>query len=109
MFIAKVALKPASRISNTLSRDTHDLTKHIDVHNNDELGTIATSFNTFVSEIRKLVLNIKDSGTENLHQVEELSKTSVVMQGHIANMATAIDVSVGSSHDIKNVLIVLFL
>ena len=105
IFIAKMALKPASIISNALSNDTHDLTKYIDVHNNDELGTISTSFNTFVSEIRKLVLNIKASGSENLHQVEELSKTSVIMQGHIANMATAIDVSVGSSHDIKNVLI----
>ena len=105
MFIAKVALKPASIISNTLSKDTHDLTKHIGVHNNDELGTIAKSFNTFVSEIRKLVLNIKESGSDNLHQVEELSKTSIIMQSHIANMATAIDVSVGSSHDVKNVLL----
>ena len=104
VFIAKKALKQAPYISKVLANNVHDLTKHIDVVNHDELGEISDSFNNFESEIKNLVLNIKDSGDKNLYQVEELLNTSFIMQTDIKNMANAIEISVNSSNEIKDVL-----
>ena len=104
IFIAKKALQQASYISNVLATDVNDLTKHIDIINRDELGEISDSFNKFENEIKNLVLNIKESGDKNSYQVEELLSISSIMQTHIKNMANAIEISVGSSNEIKDVL-----
>jgi methyl-accepting chemotaxis protein len=105
IFLAKIALKPAKNISDTLSKDTHDLTKHIEIKNSDELGNIASSFNSFVKEVRTLIVSIKESGTQNSHQVEELIKTSQMIHQHTESMANTIEVSVRSSHSVKDVLV----
>lgn len=104
IFIIKMALRPASEISCVLSSDVNDLRKELTVINRDELGEISLCFNNFISEIRELVINIKNSGTKNSEQVEELLETTVVMQEHIIEMARAIEISVNSSNSVKDVL-----
>ncbi|WP_415398211.1 methyl-accepting chemotaxis protein [Sulfurimonas sp. CS5] len=104
VYVVKLVLKPASVISSVLSNDIRDLRKHIDVKNKDELGIISHSFNSFIDEIRSLIVNIKESGSQNHVQVEELISTSREMQHHIKNMARAIDASVGSSRTVREVL-----
>jgi len=104
IYVAKVALKPAQTISKIVAGDSRNLKKHIDVLDKDELGVISISFNHFIDEIRSLVINIKDSGTQNHAQVEELLITSEEMQKHILKMTEAIDISVGSSHTVREVL-----
>ena len=104
VYVARKALQPAIIISDVLSKDNNDLTKHIDILNTDELGTIANSFNEFISHIKHLVLNIQDSGNVNFKQVEELLQTTLQMQKQISQMAKAIEVSVESSHKVQGVL-----
>ena len=104
IYMAKKTLKPASYISDILAHDMYDLTKHIDVTYNDELGKIADSFNHFVIEINRLVLSIQESGNKNSTQVVKLLETSTYMQRHIQEMAKAIEISVHSSNDVKDVL-----
>jgi methyl-accepting chemotaxis protein len=103
-YVAKVALKPAKNISNILSQNMHDLKKHLQVKDMDELGVISENFNAFIKEIRNLIIEIKSSGSQNSTQVDELFKTSISMQEHISRMEQAINTSVASSNSIKNVL-----
>ncbi|MFT5836213.1 MAG: methyl-accepting chemotaxis protein [Sulfurimonas sp.] len=104
VFATRISLKPASNISKILSGDSQDLTKQIEISCHDELGIISMSFNKFVSEIRHLVLNIKDSGSQNHSQVEELLETTQIMQEHIQSMVEAVNKSVQSSHSVRQVL-----
>jgi len=104
VYVVKLTLKPASIISNILSRDSNDLTKHIDLESKDEFGVISDSFNGFINHIKELVINIKSSGDINSKQVEELLQTTLQMQTQISQMATAIEVSVDSSHKVQGVL-----
>jgi methyl-accepting chemotaxis protein len=104
IFVTRKALKPASEISTILSADSHDLTKSINVKSQDELGIISLSFNSFVTEVRRLIIEIQASGTQNYTQVEELLSTSQLMQKQIEDMAHAIDTSVSSSNSVKEVL-----
>jgi len=104
VYLSRLALRPASEISEILSHDTHNLSKKIGIEDYDELGVISDSFNQFLLEMRNLVLNIQNSGEENFQQVFALLKTSQEMQEHIKNMAKAVDISVGSSHEIMDVL-----
>jgi methyl-accepting chemotaxis protein len=104
VYVTKKVLHPAIVISNILSTDNNDLTKHIKSESNDELGTIAQSFNEFVGHIKELVENIKQSGSINSQQVENLLQTTTQMQGQISKMAEAISVSVESSHKVRDVL-----
>ncbi len=104
MYAAKSALKSAKDISNILSTDIRNLTKQLDENDMDELGVIAHNFNIFVREIRALVVEIKESGSQNSKLVQSLSSISSSMQEQISQTASAIEVSVNSSNEIKNVL-----
>jgi len=104
IYVVKMTLKPASIISNILSKDSNDLTKNIKLESKDELGVISDSFNGFISHIKELVINIKSSGSINSKQVKELLYTITQMQTRISQMAGAIEVSIESSHKVQVVL-----
>jgi len=104
VYVTRISLKPAANISKILSGDSNDLTKSIDVEYRDELGVISLSFNNFVSEVRGLVINIKDSGSQNNKQVEELLATTQKMQMHIQTMVGAVNTSVETSHSVRQAL-----
>jgi len=104
VYVTRISLQPALNISKILSGDPNDLTKSIEVVHRDELGIISLSFNHFISEVRGLVLNIKDSGSQNNEQVEELLATTLQMQKHIQNMVEAVHTSVETSHLVREAL-----
>ena len=104
VYVSRKALEPAMIISTILSHDNNDLTKNIDIISKDEFGTIADSFNDFISHIKELVINIKDSGSINSKQVQSLLETTLQMQTQISQMAKAIEVSVDSSHKVQDIL-----
>jgi methyl-accepting chemotaxis protein len=104
IYVIRVSLKPAGVISKIMSKDSNDLTKHIKVADRNELGRISLSFNHFIGEIRALVVNIKNSGSKNSKEVEELLNITMIMKQQIENMNKAINTSVDSSNNIKSVL-----
>lgn len=78
--------------------------KKIQIYDYDELGKISQSFNEFVAHIRDLILNIKESSSGNSMQVDALLETTSQMQNQISQMAKAIDFSVHSSNNVKDIL-----
>ena len=104
IYATKTALKPAGDISTILSTDINNLTKKLNERYMDELGVISRNYNIFVNGIRELVVDIKSSGSDNSQLVEKLASISSNMQEQISQTAKAINVSVESSHSIKNVL-----
>ena len=104
IYITKIALKPATEISNAMSQDVNDLTKQIEIQNYDELGHIAQSFNQFIQEMQQLILDVKASGGENATYVNQLFSNTQKMIEQIQKMATAIESITSSSKQIKDVL-----
>jgi len=104
IYVIKFILKPAKKISDVLSHNSNDLTKHIDIDNKDEWGVISVSFNGFIAHFKGLVINIKNSGQINSSQVEELLQTTSQMKTQISKMAEAIERSVTSSNKVKDTL-----
>jgi methyl-accepting chemotaxis protein len=56
-----------------------DLTGHVEVRGNDEVGRLATSFNTAVDDMSGLVRSLRASATTLASSSEELSATSTQM------------------------------
>ncbi len=60
--INRIILKPVSSLSFTLkdiSEGEGDLTKHLKIVSNDELGSLGAYFNTFIDKLHKIIFNIK--------------------------------------------------
>ena len=104
VYLIKKALHPATVIADILLQDNNDLRKKIQIYDYDELGKISQSFNEFVAHIRDLILNIKESSSGNSMQVDALLETTSQMQNQISQMAKAIDFSVHSSNNVKDIL-----
>ncbi|MGY2574661.1 methyl-accepting chemotaxis protein [Vibrio sp. C8] len=60
--LCNVLFRPLNNVSNALAQIANgsgDLTQRIEVENNDEVGTLANNFNTFVESLRQLIEHIR--------------------------------------------------
>ncbi|MEK4230564.1 methyl-accepting chemotaxis protein [Solibacillus sp. FSL H8-0538] len=61
---------------NEIAQGNGDLTKTIHVKNKDELGEVATSFNQFISSLRKMITQISSSSERVAASSEEFSASA---------------------------------
>jgi methyl-accepting chemotaxis protein len=80
-----------------------DLTKVIPVTRNDEIGEMATFFNSFIEKLNGIVLSIKgyskniSSGAEQLlEKMEQISSTEAVLVETSTNTSTAVEQMAGN-------------
>jgi methyl-accepting chemotaxis protein len=59
-----------------ISSGEADLTKHIAVSGNDEVGQIAKAFNQFVSKLREMFITVRDESDALAHGAGELSRVA---------------------------------
>ena len=104
VYLARVSLKPAKIISNDISTDTNNLTKQIKVDSKDELGNIALNFNQFLENMKRLVINIKESILKNTNEVKVLLEVINKMKTLFATMSESIKISVSHSNNVKNII-----
>lgn len=57
-------LRIMSRKLEDISKNGGDLTQKIDIHSKDELGDMAGSINEFITMLRQIILNVKNSAIE---------------------------------------------
>lgn len=75
LIIANVISKPITDVNvmlKDISEGEGDLTKELQVNTKEEIGTLAKLFNQFVSKIRAVVSNVKDSATSLSNYTEEI-------------------------------------
>lgn len=61
---------------NELATADGDLTSHVEVRSKDEVGEIATSFNTFVEKVRRIVIDLASVAETVAASSEELTATT---------------------------------
>lgn len=61
---------------NDISNGNGDLTRSIDVKNNDELGEVASSFNRFLSSLRAIITQISDSSQQAAASSQQFSASA---------------------------------
>ncbi len=80
LYLATVSItKPIKQVSRRLeeiSEGEADLTQSIEVHTRDEVGTLSTSFNKFVSELRNIIDSIKQSFSKIEQENDEIATSS---------------------------------
>ena len=87
-YIAKPILK-LSESANIIAGG--DLTEKVDIDNNDEIGELASSFNTMVENIKNLVVNISDSADRTDKTGEDLKETAAETSTSIDNVAASVE------------------
>ncbi len=85
--MAKSLITPIQSVSNhlrILAEGEGDLTSKIDIHTNDETGTLSNWFNQFIESTRKLILGIKESGI----QIDKIAAETAVKANEVALSTT---------------------
>jgi methyl-accepting chemotaxis protein len=82
----KLVKGPLSHVADALeniARGEGDLTKRLRADSDDEIGTVASSFNAFVEKIQALVLSIQASVNETLSVSQNVYRASEQSRGHL--------------------------
>ena len=98
LFLKMKSLHRIDRLIYDLANKDGDLTHHLDVTSNDEIGDIATNVNDFVAKLRRIIQDIAHATQTLAATSEELSATSQETAGSadklnnsIRDMAKAVD------------------
>lgn len=86
-WMAKSLITPIESVSDhlrILAEGEGDLTSKIDIHTNDETGTLSNWFNQFIESTRKLILGIKHSGI----QIDKIAAETSAKASEVAQSAT---------------------
>lgn len=85
--MAKNLITPIQSVSNhlrTLAEGEGDLTSKIEIKNNDETGVLSNWFNQFIESTRKLIIGIKESGT----QIDKIAAETAIKANEVAQSTT---------------------
>ncbi len=102
--VVRYLLKDLETISNILAGDANDLTKHINVHSNDEIGHIGQVLNKFFKTIAHMIQDIKEMGEQNSLQTQNLINISNTIKTEILKQTDMIQESVEDTKGITSEL-----
>ncbi len=101
MWTINSSLRPIVEITSIIdeiSSGEGDLTKHIDVKSNDEIGDLAKGFNRFIDSQRIMIGDIKDRVNSLLAQMNDLvnqiiqvDQSAKEQNDHVSRVATAVE------------------
>lgn len=86
LLLLKIVIKPIKQISlklEDIASGDGDLTGRIEHNSNDEIGMLATSFNSFVDQIQNLVIEIQLNASNTNLLSNELHQVSVKGRSHL--------------------------
>ncbi len=92
LIISKI-IKPllnASDMMGVLSEGEGDLTAHLDVKTDDEVGKLADNFNKFITKLRDIMVQVKDASTEINDGTGEIAAGSEDLSTRTSEQAASI-------------------
>jgi len=78
--IQKIVVKPLNSmiaILKDIAQGNGDLTKRVNLHSKDELGTMGLYFDTFTDTVRNIIASVKELASEVTSASEELTASSM--------------------------------
>jgi len=113
IFVCTVlAVRPINELTDRIfdiAEGEGDLSKHIDIKTNDELGKLGTAFNTFANKVRIIILAVTDA-IRQVHDFsqeietnsKELSAILDNQTGQFSEMSTAVEQLSNSISDVSS-------
>ena len=83
------SINPLSKVAkslNSIAQGSGDLTAQLDVKTKDEIGVVATSFNTVISTLHRIMVTIKDSVSALNLSGQELVANTQEVQSQAGNI-----------------------
>ena len=102
--IVKKALSPLDTMSDSLvklNEGAGDLTQQIPVRSDDEVGKVAVLFNSFLEQMRKMMMSVSDSSTHVATSSEEMTATSQSLANVAQEQAASIEETSSAMEEIK--------
>ena len=87
--------------ARNLSEGDGDLTKQLEIKNNDEIGDASTEINHFIEKVRSTIALAKDTSSENASIAHELSVTTLQVGKRVEESTTIIRQTTQMSNTIK--------
>ncbi|WP_318526702.1 methyl-accepting chemotaxis protein [Sulfurospirillum oryzae] len=78
-----------------------DLTKQLEIKNNDEIGGASQEINSFIEKVRSTIALAKDTSSENASIAHELSVTTLQVGKRVEDSTTIINQTTQMSNTIK--------
>ena len=104
-FFMRYILKGLVLTSKVISKDANDLTKHIDIHSDDEVGQIGKSLNSFFKTISSIIENVKIMSDDNAEKAKELFTVSNVIYSETKKQSELISIVASGTQEVNSELI----
>jgi len=91
--------------ARNLATGDGDLTKQLDIHNNDEIGIASTEINHFIEKVRSTIALAKDTSSENASIAHELSVTTLQVGKRVEDSSRIIEEATKMSNETKTEII----
>ncbi len=102
--LVKRALGPLDNIVISLeeiNQGEGDLTKKINVHSDDEVGRVASEFNRFLDQLKKMILSVRESSDHIAASSEEMTGSSENLAHVAQDQAASIEETSSAMEEIK--------
>jgi len=102
--ITSLIAKPLLNLKATahnLAVGDGDLTKQLEIKNNDEIGGASKEINSFIEKVRSTIALAKDTSSENASIAHELSTTTLQVGKRVEDSTTIINQTTQMSNTIK--------
>lgn len=96
--VARPIIRASSMLSNIASGDA-DLTQQMQVDTKDEVGKLALSFNTFVSQLHSLISTIASNSRDVTLIAKNLTDSSVSTQQNTEEQQQSVDMIATAMHE----------
>lgn len=104
LLINNLIAKPLLNLQATacnLAEGDGDLTKQLDIKNNDEIGGASKEINNFIEKVRATIALAKDTSSENASIAHELSATTLQVGKRVEDSTHIINQTTQMSNGIK--------
>ena len=102
--ITKLIARPLLNLQSTahnLAEGDGDLTKQLEVKNNDEIGGASKEINNFIEKVRSTIALAKETSSENASIAHELSTTTLQVGKRVEDSTQIINQTTAMSNTIK--------
>jgi len=83
LLLTKYVITPINEfidVSSEISSGEADLTKRIEIQNDNEIKTAANYINKFISNIQNIIIHIKESVEDTIHNTKKLNEVVVTLK-----------------------------
>lgn len=102
--VVKRGLDPLDQIADSLeeiNRGAGDLTKKIDIIRNDEVGKLAELFNSFIDNLKQLIISVRDAAGHVAYSSTEMTNSSQQLANVAQDQAASIEETSSAMEEIK--------